>query len=140
MDIKPDYPTTKERKPTIDNELERYLPDSFAAKLYNRMIFNRIRTTIDTILRKNPSGFRTGCSGIQQIQILRRILDGAYSQNIPIFITFVDFKKAFDSIVRTMMFAILRHYHTLISTTAYKNLYLVYACRMALATLSSIIV
>ena len=37
-------------------------------------------------------------------------MDGAFSQNIPLFITFVDFKKAFHSIDRDMMFAILQHY------------------------------
>ena len=37
-------------------------------------------------------------------------MDGAFSQNIPLFITFVDFKKAFDSIDRDIMFAILQHY------------------------------
>ena len=37
-------------------------------------------------------------------------MDGAQLQNIPLFITFIDFKKAFDSIDREMMFAILRHY------------------------------
>jgi hypothetical protein len=37
-------------------------------------------------------------------------MDGAYNNDIPLFITFVDFKKAFDSIDRDMMFAILLHY------------------------------
>jgi hypothetical protein len=37
-------------------------------------------------------------------------MDGAYSEGKPLFLTFVDFKKAFDSIDRYMMFAILRHY------------------------------
>lgn len=37
-------------------------------------------------------------------------MDGAYAQDIPLYITFIDFKKAFDSIDREMMFAILRHY------------------------------
>ena len=83
---------------------------SIAAKVYNRMILNRIRTIIDAKLRKNQAGFRTGRSCIQQIHILRRIMEGAFSQNIPLFITFIDFKKAFDSIDRAMMFAILRHY------------------------------
>ena len=83
---------------------------SLTAKLYNRLILNRIRSPIDAILRKNQAGFRTGRSCIQQIHILRRIMDGAFSQNIPLFITFVDFKKAFDSIDRDMMFAILQHY------------------------------
>ena len=83
---------------------------SIAAKVYNRMILNRIRDHIDKILRKNQAGFRQGRSCIQQITILRRIIEGAYSQDIPLFITFIDFKKAFDSIDRAMMFAILLHY------------------------------
>ena len=37
-------------------------------------------------------------------------MDGAHSQNSPLFIDFVDFKKAFDSINQDMMFAILQHY------------------------------
>ena len=79
---------------------------SLAAKLYNRMVLNRIRTPIDAILRKNHAGFTTGRRCIQQIHFLRRIMDVAYLQNIPLFIRFVDFKKEFDSIDRAMMFAI----------------------------------
>ena len=83
---------------------------SIAAKVFNRVLLNRIRRPIDALLRKNQAGFRTGRSCIQQIHILRRIMDGAESDKIPLFITFIDFKKAFDSIDRGMMFAILRHY------------------------------
>ena len=83
---------------------------SIAAKVYNRVILNRIREPIDAILRRNQAGFRKGRSCIQQIHILRRIMEGASSQDIPLFITFIDFMKAFDSIDREMMFAILRHY------------------------------
>ena len=83
---------------------------SIAAKVYNRVLLNRIRDPVDKILSKNQAGFRKGRSCIQQIHILRRIIEGAYSESIPLFITFVDFKKAFDSIDREMMFSILRHY------------------------------
>ena len=83
---------------------------SIAAKVYNRVLFNRIRDPIDKILRKNQAGFRKGRSCIQKIHILRRIIEGAEYEKIPLYITFIDFKKAFDSIDRNMMFAILRHY------------------------------
>jgi hypothetical protein len=83
---------------------------SIAAKVYNRILLNRIRLPIDSLLRKNQAGFRTGRSCIQQIHILRRIMDGANIDATPLFITFIDFKKAFDSVDRDMMFAILRHY------------------------------
>jgi hypothetical protein len=85
---------------------------SISAKFYNRILLNRIRDPIDKLLRKNQAGFRTGRSCVQQIHIIRRIMDGAYSEGKPLFLTFVDFKKAFDSIDMDMMFAIptsLRH-------------------------------
>ena len=37
-------------------------------------------------------------------------MEGAEFDQEVLFITFVDFKKAFDSVDRDMMFAILRHY------------------------------
>ena len=37
-------------------------------------------------------------------------MEGAWNQQLPLFVTFFDFRKAFDSIDRMMMFAILRHY------------------------------
>ena len=59
---------------------------TLADKLYNRMVLNWICKPIDAILRKNQVRFRTGRSCIQQIHILRRIMNGAFSQNIPIFV------------------------------------------------------
>ena len=83
---------------------------SILAKVYNTVLLNRIRPTIDKLLRPNQAGFRQGRSCAQQIHILRRLFEGAKSRNIPLYVTFIDFKKAFDSINRVMMFAILRHY------------------------------
>ena len=83
---------------------------SIAAKIYNKIILNRIREPVDAILRPNQAGFRRSRSCGDQIHIIRRLLEGANDKQIPIFITFVDFKKAFDSINREIMFSILRHY------------------------------
>ena len=83
---------------------------SIAAKVYNKILFNRIVPIVDGILRRNQAGFRKNRSCTQQIHILRRIIEGATAKQIPFFITFIDFKKAFDSISRDVMFAILRNY------------------------------
>jgi len=83
---------------------------SIAAKVYNKMINNRLMPEVDKLLRPNQAGFRMGRGCIQQVHILRRIFEGAKAKHLPLFATFIDFKKAFDSINRDMMFAILRHY------------------------------
>ena len=83
---------------------------SIAAKVYNKILLNRIRDHMDPILRKNQAGFRPGRSCAQQIHILRRIMEGFQDYQLPLTVTFIDFKKAFDSIDRRVMFAVLRHY------------------------------
>ena len=80
---------------------------SIASKVYNKIIFDRIRPHLDPLLRKNQAGFRPGRS---KIHILRRIIEGFREHQLPLIVTFLDFKKAFDSINSSVMFSVLRHY------------------------------
>ena len=80
------------------------------AKMYNRMILNRIRSVIDPKLRTNQNGFRPERTTVAQILTLRRIIEEVKANNLPAIITFIDFKKAFDSIHREKMMRILKAY------------------------------
>ena len=80
------------------------------AKVYNRMILNRIRPHLDPKLRINQNGFRPGRSTVAQILTLRRMLEGVNSKNLPAVLTFVYFRKAFDSIHRGKLMEILKAY------------------------------
>ena len=80
------------------------------AKIYNRLILNRIRSVIDLKLRINQNGFRPERTTVAQILSLRRIIEGVKSNNLPAILTFIDFKKAFDTIHRGKMMQILRAY------------------------------
>ena len=81
-----------------------------AAKVYNKLLLNRIVPALDPLLRKNQNGFRRGRSTIAQILSIRRILEEMRKFNKEVTICFVDFRKAFDSISRDLMFKILQLY------------------------------
>ena len=83
---------------------------SIGAKIFNRMILNRIRPFVDPLLRWNQNGFRQQRSTISQILALRRIIEGMKAKNLPLAVVFIDYSKAFDSIHRERMFEILQAY------------------------------
>ena len=81
-----------------------------AAKIYNKLILNRIQPFIDPLLRPNQNGFRKGRSTLPQILSIRRILEECRIGNKTAALVFVDFSKAFDSISRDTMLHILHLY------------------------------
>ena len=84
------------------------MKQNFAEK--KKILLKRIPCHIDPILRKNQAGFRKSRSCAWQIYILRRIIEGFQNHQLPQCVTFINFKKAFDSIDRKVMFAMLQHY------------------------------
>lgn len=83
---------------------------SVPGKVLCRIIINRIRDAIDIILRKEQAGFRRGRGCINQIFILRNIVEQCIEWNSPLFINFIDFKRAFDTIHRETLKKIMANY------------------------------
>ena len=81
-----------------------------AAKIYNKMLLDRMRPHLDPLLRINQNGFRSGRSTLAQILALRRLLEGIKAKQLQAVLTFVDFSKAFDSIHREKLMEILSAY------------------------------
>ena len=81
-----------------------------ASKVYNRLILNRIRPSIDSLLRPSQNGFRPGRKTTSHLLALRRIIEELQNHKKEAVITFIDFKKAFDSIDRKKMLKILSSY------------------------------
>ncbi|KAL1267682.1 hypothetical protein QQF64_033045 [Cirrhinus molitorella] len=83
---------------------------SIPSKVFCRVLLNRIEPAIDTRLRQEQAGFRKGRGCMDQIFTLRNILEQCLEWNTPLYINFVDFKKAFDSVHRSTLWKILHHY------------------------------
>ena len=81
-----------------------------ASKVLSRIIVDRIQTGVDASLRNEQAGFRKGRGTVNQIFILRNILEQANEWNATLYIHFVDFEKAFDSIHRNSLWTIMRKY------------------------------
>jgi len=84
---------------------------SCAAKLFNRILLNRIREPVEKLLRTNQNGFRQHRSTLEPILTLRRLIEETSAKkNVSLCTVFVDFAKAFDSVDWERMFQILSAY------------------------------
>ena len=73
-------------------------------------IYVLLQHGIDSTLRKEQAGFRRNRSTVDQIFILWNILEQANEWNATMYIHFIDFEKAFDSIHRESLWHIMREY------------------------------
>lgn len=78
-------------------------------KLFSKIILNRIVNTIDDGLRKEQNGFRRGRSCIDLINTLRIITEQATEQQSLLYLVYIDFEKAFDSISRENIWISLKN-------------------------------
>ena len=83
---------------------------SVPSKIFCRILLKRVDRAIDPRLRQEQAGFRKGRGCIDQIFTLRNIIEQCLEWNVPLYINFVDFKKAFDSVHRETLWRILLSY------------------------------
>ena len=94
---------------SLDNQ--RGIAKSCArSKLWNKIIFHRIKSVTESKLLGLQSGFHSGCSTTEQIMTLRFLLDTARTQKRSLTVVFADYSKAFDSVDRRAIPVVLRHY------------------------------
>jgi len=83
---------------------------SIPGKVFNRVILERMKDKVDKHLRDEQAGFRKERSCTDQIATLRTIIEQSLEWNSSLYITFVDFEKAFDSIDRNTLWKLLGHH------------------------------
>ena len=83
---------------------------SVAGKVLNRVILDRMMDAVDHQLRDQQAGFRKNRSCVDQIATLRIIIEQSLEWNSSLYVNFVDYEKAFDSVHRETTWKLLRHH------------------------------
>lgn len=83
---------------------------STTSKLLQIILLKRLLAGLESLLRESQCGFRKNRSCIDQIYSLRCIIQESIEFNLPLYVNFVDFKAAFDSIDRQFIWRTLEHY------------------------------
>lgn len=92
-------------------EIKNYRPISLtsnAGKIYMKIIKDRIYPQIDRAQDTEQAGFRRGRSTIDQIFILNQLIEKAREYNFEIYLMFIDFQKAFDSVEHSSLWQALK--------------------------------
>ena len=83
---------------------------STPGKVLNRVLLKRMKEAVNPNLRDQQAGFQRNRSCADQIASLRIIMEQSLEWNSPIYINFIDYEKAFNSVDRETMWKLLRHY------------------------------
>ena len=83
---------------------------SVPGKLFCRVLLQRMRQAIERTLREEKAGFRSGRGCTDQIFVLRTIVEQSLEWNSSLYINYIDFEKAFDSIHHPSLWKILQAY------------------------------
>ena len=84
---------------------------SAAGKIFARILLNRLSSHITPeVVPETQCGFRSNRSTVDMIFCLRQLQEKCIEKDRPLYIVFVDFTKAFDTVGRTGLWQLLRKY------------------------------
>lgn len=99
----------------IHKKGDRTTPDNYRGisllntgyKIYSKIIAKRLTAISETLMLEEQNGFRKGRSCMDCVFSLSQVIEKHREFNIPTYISFIDFKKAFDSVDREKLWTIM---------------------------------
>ncbi len=94
------------------NQIDNYRPISLTSnlcKIFAKIIKERVHDQLDWEQAGTQAGFRKDRSTIDQIFIINQIIEKTHEYNLPVYMMFVDFRKAFDTVDHTFLWEALRN-------------------------------
>ena len=79
-------------------------------EVLGRIIIERVRNGVDRRLRKEQAGYRKGQGTTDQTVILRNIIEKVSKWQATLYLNFIGFEKAFDSIHQESLWVIMAKY------------------------------
>jgi hypothetical protein len=79
-------------------------------KVFSKILFERLKPFVEDTVGQYQAGFRTGRSTVDQVFVLRQILEKTWEYNIDTYHLFVDFKAAYDSVSRTKLYKAMQEF------------------------------
>ena len=93
-------------------DLKNYRPISLLSVVYKvltKVIANRISATLDFSQPNEQAGFRKGYSTMDHIHTINQVIEKCAEYNQPLYIAFIDYEKAFDSVETSAVIQALRN-------------------------------
>jgi len=91
-------------------DLQNYRPISLLThlyKLFTKISTARLTNKLDLYQPREKAGFRAGYGTNDHLQMIKSLIEKSIKYNKPLVLTFVDYKKAFDSINHHELFKAL---------------------------------